>query len=411
METSQRPTQSSSTEPIQQLHSHQRFDSIDLMRGLAMIFMALDHVRDFFNHEALLFSPTDLGETTAALFFTRWITHFCAPIFFFLAGTGAFLSLMRGKTKGELARFLLTRGLWLVALELTFVLCLGWRFNFHYDYLFGYVIWALGWSMVVMAALVYLPPWAVAAFGIVLIAGHDALTNIQAGAFGNFEWLWIILHDPDDIAITSTLTLDVAYTLIPWVGVMAAGFGFGKLLQGDYYDRQPRLFFLGMSLTAAFIILRVLNIYGDPTPWSVQETPLFTVLSFLNVEKYPASLLFLLMTLGPVIFALAFLRDDMGGLSHPLVTVGRVPLFYYLLHLPLIHLIAVALASFKYEQIDWLFTGVPGWPGTAPYPEDYGFGLPVVYLIWIAVVVILYPACLWFAKLKQKNRSPWLSYL
>ena len=390
---------------------NRRYDSIDLLRGLAMIFMAFDHVRDFLSWDDLSQILAGFNTDLALLAVMRWLTHFSAPIFFFFAGTGAYLSLLRSRSKKELSHFLFTRGLWLVFLELTVILSLGWRFNFHYDFMYGYVIWALGWSMVVMAGLVYLPPWAVAAFGIVLIAGHNMFDGIPTWAFGNYAWLWMILHDPDDIAITSTLTLNISYAIIPWVGVMAAGFGFGKLLQYEYHERKPRLLILGAVLTTAFFLLRLLNHYGDPVPWVLQDPAWLTIISFFDLDKYPPSLLFLLMTLGPVIFMLAFIRDDLGGLRNPIVVFGRVPMFFYLLHLPLIHLLTAALAATRYPQIDFVFTGVQTWPGSAPYPDGYGYGLFTLYLVWVAVVVILYPACIWFAKFKQKNRSPWLSYL
>ena len=390
---------------------HPRHEAIDLLRGLAMIVMALDHVRIFFSHDVVLASLNGNYETTPILFFTRWITHFCAPIFFFLAGTGAYLSMIRGKTKSELSLFLLTRGLWLVFLELTIVLCLGWRFNFDYEYLFSSVIWALGWSMVAMSAIVYLPIWAITAIGIVMIAGHNTLDAIDPNNLGAFSKLWLILHHPGTFQLTPHIKIVVSYPLIPWIGVMAVGYGFGSLLQDDRKIRQKRLLILGTGLTMAFFILRAINIYGNPHLWSIQKNILETVGSFINCEKYPPSLLFLLMTLGPSIVALAFFDRDLGKWTQPIIIFGRVPLFFYLLHLPLIHAGAVILAYIKYGRADWLFTGPPQWAMSSPSPQDYGFSLLVVYLIWVVTILIVYPVCRWFAQYKQKHKYPWLSYL
>ena len=378
-----------------------------------MVVMALDHVRDFFNHDALLFDPADLTQTNSALFFTRWITHFCAPVFFFLAGTGAFLGFSRGKSKGKLARFLVSRGLWLVFLELTVVRCLGWAFNFNYHVTGLLVIWALGWSMVCLAALIFLPRWAVTLCAVTMIAGHNLLDPIAPERFGAFAWLWHILHVPGALHPFTGVTVAVAYSLIPWVGVMAAGYAFGALYKLERAERRKRMFWLGAALTAAFVILRAINVYGDPVPWSGRRTTFFTVLTFLNCEKYPPSLLYLLMTLGPVILLLAILDRDLPRFLRPLIVFGRVPLFYYLLHLPLMHAIAVGLSYIRYgRSVDGLFLGPAGIPIFAHgYPADYGYSLPLVYLVWLTVVILLYPLCSWFARVKQQRREAWLSYL
>jgi len=368
-------------------------------------------VRDFFHHDALLFPPNDVAQTNVPLFFTRWITHFCAPVFFFLAGTGAFLSFGRGKSKSDLARFLVSRGLWLIFLELTVVRCLGWQFNFNYQVTGLLVIWGLGCSMVVLAALIYLPQWAIALFALLMIAGHNLLDPIEAQSFGAFAWLWNILHAPGAFDLLPGITVTTPYTLIPWVGVMAAGYDFGGFYKLEPAGRRRRLLWLGIALTGVFIIVRGLNLYGDPTPWTAQRNWLFTVLSFLNCEKYPPSLLFLLMTLGPVIVLLAVLENHVPAILRPFTVFGRVPLFFYLLHLPLMHGVAVVLSYLKYGRADWLFHGPVGIERFANvYPSDYGYGLATVYLIWIAVTIALYPLCVWFARLKQQRRDVWLSY-
>jgi len=389
-----------------------RLESIDVVRGAIMVLMALDHVRDFFHHDALLFDPADLSRTSAALFFTRWVTHFCAPVFFFLAGTSAFLSFGRGKTKNDLARFLVSRGLWLVFLEVTVVRCLGWSFNFEFHEIGLLVIWALGWSMIFLAALIYLPTWAITVFALVMIAGHNLLDSVRPETFGALAWAWKLLHVPGEIVLSREHLLAVVYPFVPWVGVMAAGYVFGTWFKLERRGRRKRLFWLGLGLTTAFVVLRTINLYGDPNPWRTQERVLFTFLSFLNCEKYPPSLLYLLMTLGPVILLLALLDRDLSAFWRPLIVFGRVPLFFYLLHLPLMHGMAVGLSYLKYGRADWLFLGPAGIPVFgAAYPPDYGYALPVVYLIWLLVVVILYPLCRWFARVKQERRAVWLSYL
>jgi uncharacterized membrane protein len=389
-----------------------RLYSVDLLRGLVMVIMVLDHVRDFFSN-AYFFEPTDLTQTNAALFLTRWITHFCAPVFVFLAGTGAFLSTLRGKTKKELAIFLLSRGLWLVFLDLFFVHTFGWWFNVDYHLLYGDVLWALGWSMVVMASLVFLPVWSIVTIGIAMVSLHNLFDTVSADSFGSFRWLWAILHSGDMLEPLPGVHFIPGYPLVPWIGVMACGYGFGTLLLRPQDKRRKELLVLGIGLTLAFVVIRATNLYGDPHPWSVQKTSLFTFFSFINCEKYPPSLLYLLMTLGPAIIALALFERIANSIRRPFVTLGRVPLFYYLLHLTLIHALAVGFAYVRYGQATWMFKNpsVPVSTAILPYPSGYGYSLAVVYAIWVGVVLILYPACRWFAQVKSRRREAWLSYL
>jgi uncharacterized membrane protein len=390
-----------------------RLDSVDFVRGVVMVVMALDHVRDFFHVYAKSFDPLDPSKTWTALFFTRWATHFCAPTFVFLAGTGAFLSTRRGKTKPELARFLLTRGLWLVLLELTLVR-LGWFFNFDYGVMIAQVIWAIGWSLVVLAGLVFLPTRVIAAVGLALILLHNLFDGVSAGSLGPLRWLWVLLHEQNVLMPWPGYAVFVAYPLVPWVGVMAAGYAFGSLLTLERGRRRRMLLTIGGSAVGLFVLLRALNVYGDPTPWAAQARGAwYTFLSFLNTQKYPPSLLFLLMTLGPSVIAVALL-DREGGpgrLARPFVVFGRVPLFYYLLHVPLTHLVAVVFAYVKYGRAEWLFLNWP--PPGAPQlePPGYGYDLWVVYLVWLGVVAALYPLCRWFAGVKRRRRDAWLSYL
>lgn len=366
-----------------------------------MVVMALDHVRDFFSN--IRFDPTDLTQTSFTLFFTRWITHFCAPVFVFLAGTGIFLSASRGKSKKDLAWFLVTRGLWLVFLELTIVRW-GWQFDLNYGFSFGQVIWAIGWSMVALAGLIFLPTWVITTFGVLMIALHNLFDSIQPSQFGSLKWLWIILHKSDGLEPFPGIQFFVMYPLIPWIGVMAAGYGFGSFFLLPPETRRKSIFRLGLGLTLGFILLRATNLYGDPSPWTVQSHRFFTFLSFLNCQKYPPSLLFLLMTLGPAMLALAAFEGKEVPLSRPFVIFGRVPLFYYILHLPLIHALSGVFAFSRYGSKFFEF-------GPRNIPDDYGYGLLVVYLVWIGVVLTLFPACRWFAGIKERHKSVWLSYL
>jgi len=394
-----------------------------------MVLMALDHTRGMVNGTSV--DATDLDHTNAALFLTRWATHFCAPIFVFLAGTGAFLSLTRGKTRSELSRFLWTRGLWLIFLEFTLVRT-GWSFRLGSPFVVGQVIWVLGCSMIILAGLVWLPTAVVTVFGIAMIGLHNLLDGLQAQSFGDFAPVWGILHGGYNLKLGHNFEFRPLYALVPWVGVMAAGYGFGSLFAIETKIRQRKLFWLGLGLSAAFVVIRAINIYGDPHPWSNQRSFLFTCFSFVNCTKYPPSLLFLLMTLGPGILLLARLdrvlnpsehsqldaNEVMGGkggerssailsmAARPFVVFGRVPLFYYLLHLPLIHFLAVVTAYPKYQlALGSFYFAHP------PVDSGYGHELWVVYLVWIAAVLLLLPICSWFARVKQRRREAWLSYL
>jgi uncharacterized membrane protein len=367
-----------------------------------MIIMALDHVRDFFGISG--FNPTDPARTTIALFFTRWITHFCAPVFFLLTGTGAYLSL-RKKSKGDLSRFLFTRGLWLIFLEIVVVRCFGMQFNFDYHVTMLTVLWALGWAMIVLSALVHLPASVVTTVGVLMIASHNLLDSVQSS-----NPFWSILHSPNVILPNPQHLVFAAYPLIPWVGVTAAGYGLGQLYSWTADRRKAFLLRLGIALTAAFIVLRAINIYGDPVRWTAQKSTVFTVLSFLNTNKYPPSLLFLLMTLGPAMLFLWAVDGRTPQFLRPALIVGKVPMFYFLLHLSLIHMMAVAVCYWRYGQVHWMFESptLRQYPFTQP--PGWGFSLPIVYLFWALVVLALYPLCRWFAALKQRRTDPWLSY-
>jgi len=379
-----------------------RIESIDVVRGVIMILMALDHTRDFFGNSGV--NPTDPATTTIQLFFTRWITHFCAPVFFLLTGTGAYLSL-RKKSKRELSRFLFTRGLWLIFLELTAVRCLGWQFNFDYHVTLLLVLWALGWSMIVLSALVYLPAWVVTAFGVAMIATHNLFDSVESS-----NPLWSILHSPNFIVNNPGRIIFVTYALIPWVGVTAAGYGLGQVFRWEPDRRRTFLLRLGIVLSTAFVVLRAVNLYGNPVPWSTQRSAAFTVLSFLSTNKYPPSLLYLLMTLGPAMLFLWAVDKGTPRFLRPALTIGKVPMFYYLLHIPLIHLIAIIVCYARYGQVHWMFESPTLGEFPVTPPPGWGYSLPIVYLIWIFVVATLYPLCRWFAELKQRRGDAWLSY-
>jgi len=385
------------------LANRPRLESVDVVRGVIMILMALDHTRDFFGIPGQ--SPTDLATATPALFLTRWVTHFCAPVFFLLTGTGAYLSLRR-RSRGELSRFLLTRGLWLIFLEVVLVRCLSYQFNFDYQVTMLLVLWALGWAMITLSALVRAPAFVVTALGVLMIAGHNLFDSVKSTSP-----LWSILHSPGFVLNTPEHVLFVAYPLIPWIGVTAVGYGLGQVYDWDAGRRRAFLLRLGLALSLAFLVIRGLNIYGDPSRWMRQKTTVFTVLSFLNTTKYPPSLLFLLMTLGPaMVFLWSVDRGTPRGLR-PALVIGKVPMFYYGLHFALIHLLAVATCYVRHGSAHWMFESpdLAHYPFTAP--PGWGYSLPVVYMAWAFVVVAMYPLCRWFAAVKQRRSDAWLSYL
>jgi uncharacterized membrane protein len=377
-----------------------RINSIDLLRGLVMVVMALDHTRDFFGASGA--NPRDVADP--ALFLTRWLTHFCAPTFILLGGVSAYLYGARGRSTGEVSRFLLTRGLWLIVIELT-VVRFGWRFNFTLDFFVFQVIWVLGASMVVLAALVYLPRWAIGTVAVAMIAGHNLLDSIHAQAFGSAAWVWNFLHQPALLKAQSGGVYPL-YSLVPWVGVMAAGYALGPVMQFEQEARRRLLIRLGAAITLGFVVLRATNLYGDPAAWAIQDGWLATLLSFMNCEKYPPSLLYLSMTLGPALMLLAVLESARGRLADCITTFGRVPFLYYIAHIYLIHLLAVIYTAVAFGDASFLLTGFP-----LQKPAGYGLPLYGLYGVWLIVVVALYPLCRWLAALKQSSREWWWSYL
>ena len=376
-----------------------RLDHVDLLRGIVMVVMVLDHVRAYLS--SAHFDPTDLARTTPALFATRWITHFCAPTFVFLAGASGWIAGTR-RDRGELSRFLVSRGLWLVAIELTLV-TFGWYFTTRWTMgAIAQVIWAIGWSMVALAALVHLPRAAIAAIGVAIVAGHNLLDGLSPERFGALEPLWRVLHVQGPLGV---LPLFVIYPLVPWVGVMALGYAAGPFVFSEHPAARRRLAWGGLLLVAAFVALRALNAYGDPHPRLVDGTATAMAISFLNLTKYPPSLLFLLMTLGPALLLLALLTHARGPLAAVLVTFGRVPFLFYVTHIYLVHGLTVLvgmLQGHSAAEMQGLFLNLPA---------GYGVGLPGVYLLWLLLVAALYPLCRRYAALKSRSRAWWLSYL
>ncbi len=390
-----------------------RIIALDALRGAVMIIMALDHVRDFVHRAAMSSSPTDLATTTPAIFMTRWFTHFCAPVFVFTAGAGAYFWWQNHRTRPQLSLFLLTRGLWLIVLELT-VMRLAYNFNWSAQYpVLLLVLWVLGACMVVMAALIWLPMRSLALASIAVILLHDLADGIRAAQLGAAAPLWNFLHQAGAFRFAGYIFV-VGCPLVPWVAVIALGFCAGPIFTLPPARRRRVLLRLGAGATAAYIALRAINIYGDPAPWSAQTSAVFTMLSFLNTTKYPPSLIFLLMTLGPALIALAYLDRRELSRANPLVVFGRVPLFYFIAHFYAAHVLAVVLGWLRYgsQAAAFTFHPVPSMGGPqAMFPEGFGYSLPTTYAAWLGIVVALYPLCRWFARLKERRCDWWLSYL
>ncbi|MEP6703947.1 MAG: heparan-alpha-glucosaminide N-acetyltransferase domain-containing protein [Acidobacteriota bacterium] len=424
----------------------ERIYSIDFLRGVVMMIMLLDHTRDFVHHGALTADPTDLSTTTVPLFFTRWITHYCAPTFVFLSGISIYLQRLSGKSNTELSRFLFTRGLWLIFLEFTLVR-LAEAFNFHYGTFFGMaqVIWVIGVSMILMAALIWLPVRVTGLLGLLMIVFHNLLDRYAVDPGVSFsgtanlgQSIWMVFHQMGVVPLGSTgSVVFLAYPLIPWIGVMAAGWAFGTIYGWEAERRRKVLSTVGVAATVLFIAIRFVNIYGDPSPRVTQSElaerstaqqilaegaapaevspqvsePAFSVLSFLNTTKYPPSLLYLLMTLGPALIVLR-LTDGIDGEAIwqriPIV-YGRVPMFYYLLQWFTAHGLAVLLTLFAGKNAGYLFINFG--QNIQSAPADYGFSLSVTYAVWIAGLIILYPLCYWYGEYKRANKSWLLSYL
>ena len=389
-----------------------RIRSVDLIRGAVMVLMAIDHVR--------VFSGVQAGGPTPGIFFTRWITHFCAPAFVFLAGTSAFFY---GRTHQDLSRFLFLRGAWLVLLELTF-LRVAWTFNLDFaNYELAGVIWMLGWCMILMAVLVKLPLRVIGGLGLLIIAGHNLVSEMLGGLFGSGEGgpsallkiLYIGFYAGPVQLGPGGPNLVVLYSILPWIGVMMAGYAFATVLLLEPARRDRICLGIGLGAVALFAVLRGFNLYGDPFPWTSEPgedggPPMPALFGILNATKYPASFLFLLMTLGPTIALVPMLERMRGAIAGAVSIVGRVPFFFYLLHIPLIHLLALVVSTIREGTVNpWLFENHP--MGTPPPPEGYVWSLPLLYAVWAVAVVILYLACRWYAALKARRTEWWWRFI
>jgi uncharacterized membrane protein len=388
----------------------QRIYSIDVLRGAVMIIMALDHVRDYFHYTAFTDSPTNLLTTTPLLFFTRWITHFCAPTFLFLAGISAYLTGQK-KTKKELSFFLMKRGLWLVLVEVLIV-SLAWTFNPAYNILILQVIWAIGISMIILGILIWLPVNVILAAGLLIICFHNLLDAAEISRRGKLNLFWELAHYGNftELKLAPGHIALIVYAFLPWTGIMLLGYGMGRIFTPGFLPGRRRriLYMSGVGALLFFFILRSINHYGDSSHWSMQRSEFFSWLSFINLTKYPPSVDYIALTVGVAMIALALL-DRISKNSFSFVRVfGRVPFFYYVIHLFLIHTMTVIL--FYVEG----FTSKDISPQHSPFlfrPDHFGFGLAGVYLLWISVILVLYPLCAWYDKYKSTHKQWWLSYI
>src|SRR5215208_4200572 len=383
-----------------------RVASIDFLRGLVMIIMALDHVRMYFGLGTWYSEPTNLATTTALLFFTRWITHFCAPVFVFLAGTSAFLYGMRRVNIRETALFLLTRGLWLIVVELLIV-NFAWTFDITYSFRILQVIWAIGISMVALAGLILLPGWLMLVIGIALVFGHNLLDPITVQGSSAGDIIWYVLHQPHSIFNDSTHLINIVYPVLPWIGLMALGYVSGRLYQNGFPAEQRRrwIFMIGLCATLLFLLLRALNLYGEPHDWHAQDSAIFSLMSFLNTTKYPPSLHFLLMTMGPALMFLSLIEPLADRLPKPVIVFGRVPFFFYIIHLYVIH--ALAMLLLIYEGRDWSEYVLSARGIMSGTLSSFGLSLGAVYLVWILIIALLYPVCKWYQAYRGNNPSQW----
>lgn len=387
-----------------------RIESIDILRGLVMVIMALDHVRDYFYFGSFFGNPTNLEATTPFLFFTRFITHYCAPVFVFLAGTSAFLYGTK-KTKNELFKFLLTRGIWLVVLELI-VNNLIWKFDITFSRIILQVIWAIGLSMIVLSFLIFLSKKVLLTIGLLIVFSHNTLDHIVMQGTDLISIVWYILHQPSFIPLGENVKIGVLYPVLPWIGIMVLGYCLGMLFKNDFsiVKRQRWLLILGFSAITLFFILRGINVYGDLVPWSYQNTTTKTILSFFKVTKYPPSLAYTLITLGPALLFLFAIESIKNKVTDFLLVFGRVPLFYYFLHVLVIH--SLAIIGILIFGGDWRNMILTAEVFDNARLINYGYPLYIVYLVWITVIAVLYLPCKKYMIYKANNKDKWwLSYL
>lgn len=392
-----------------------RIVSIDILRGLVMVIMALDHVRDYFHIGANIADPLDLQTTSGFLFFTRWITHFCAPIFVFLSGISIYLQSLR-KSQKELAGFLVSRGLWLIFAE-WFIVSLGWTFNPNYLTLPFQVIWAIGISMLLLGIFIWMriPYFLILSFGLIIVFGHNLLDGIEAAPDFKTSFLWDLLHHGVFTAYTifGNHMAMIVYPFLPWLGIMMIGYCTGILYSKTFsHDhRKSILRRMGFALILLFIALRFTNMYGDNQIWSTQKNYLFTFLSFVNTDKYPPSLLYFCMTIGPALIMLAYSENINNAFSKFLIVFGRVAFFYYIMHIYLIHFLATISFFTKGHTFSEASNVGDKFPFLFVVPGE-GYGLGVVYMVWLFVIILLYPICKWYDQYKTRHKEKWwLAYL
>ena len=384
----------------------ERFEALDVLRGLTMIIMALDHSRDFFALDWVYFAPTDIALTNLEVFFTRWITHFAAPTFIFLAGIGLFFASGR-RTKNELAYLAISRGIWLIFLELTLI---GFFWSFNSDFIYHpkvAVLFTIGVCMIFMGLLIYLPKYIIAIVAILMIFGHNTLDGIQAIDFGTYSWVWNLLHAPGNFFI-GDFEIRVVYPFVPWIGVMAAGYLFGPVTKMPRESRKKIFLLTGLALLVFGFILRYTNTYGALLPWVNYENIEQTFMSFLNFTKYPPSLIYLSSFIGIAMILMSLFDRNLGRWSNPLRDFGQAPFFFYILHIPLLHISGIFLALIVFGDAGWLF-GAP--IGHSPDGYSYGSELLPTYIAWILALIVLYYPSRWFSKLKTRRKDWWLSYL
>ncbi|GAB3321974.1 DUF1624 domain-containing protein [Larkinella ripae] len=384
-----------------------RILSIDVVRGIVMVIMALDHTREFIHLNGFFYNATDLNTATPGIFLTRWITHFCAPTFVFLAGTSAYL-MGRKKTKPQLSLFLLTRGLWLILLEIFVVNLIMW-FDVSFSTTALEVIWATGVGMIVLSGLLFLPQRILLLMGLLIVFGHNALDPISFPQGSVQDVLWSMLHKPNVVQVSPGWRLLILYPVLAWIGIMILGYCLGELFRSDFNPEQRRKWLqrIGIGAIGVFVLIRLLHGYGDPVPWQVQKTPLYTVFSFINVTKYPPSLLFTLLTLGPAIWLLSALEGRKGNWMQFFIVYGRVPLFYFVIHFLLIHTVSILLLLS--DGILW--TEINFQNGTGGVMPNHGLPLGLVYFVWMLIVLGMYPLCKGYGRIKSRSNHPIWSYL
>ncbi len=381
-----------------------RINSIDFTRGLVMVIMALDHIRDLLHTTALTQNPTDLNTTTAGIFATRWITHLCAPTFVFLSGISAYLVFKRDNDLAKTKNYLRTRGLWLILLEFTLINFALWT-DLHFRMLVMQVIFAIGTGFILLSFLLKVPSRTLAIAGLIIIFGHNLLQGVNFEGNNAAQFLWAFFFRLQIFPITPNFTFGVLYPLIPWWSILVTGFAAGKVFELPIEKRKKVWLQIGLAALTLFIILRFINIYGNPVPWSTQKTPLFTFLSFINVNKQPPSLLYDLVMLGIMSIILSLADGVKNRITDFFATYGKVPLFYYLAHWYIIHPLMFAmvfLQGFTWADLEFgpFKFGRPA--------SGAGVELPVIYLIWLGVVLLLYPLCKWYARYKAAHPEKWL---